>query len=617
MKLLSTFITLVGLAVLGLGLSFLVLPGLWFQGYEQASKRFERMLEMGETYSFRSSANETAAAIGLVAQEDRRIYSRTLFGLSVPLDMRSCARAVWLNLQSGSVRQGCSTLAMQLGKMSMDKKDRTRSLWYKLYQLRLSLESLTASPDAIVSAFLHHLPCASTHAAGLRACSLLRLGKDVEELNQAEAMVLASAVQSPGRDLQPTPAGKRRAKTRLGRVLNTAWEIGLVTREQAQEIFNQDVVFGEVNLDLVRAAGEGRDVELTRNLSAAVERARSNALRKQGVREDSDLLVLGAIFDAEGRLVATSGGDESWLNRKMEAGSWVKPFLVESLISMGAGEQYLDGNVRIPLSLPLYTKILTPYYPRNAGKNLPERAVPMQYIMKSINTATLASALYAFVYLEPNRVHQVIFDTLSAKERRKYNSRTDRNLSLQLASKFAGIPLEPGDIGTLPGYRQMTVTATRRTMQTMKTYIPSLEVPHEDLSALLGIVRAPWKDFAKGLQSLWITESGELSRTARLMSRYAQDGTLAWMKKLNRQPPDVYKTATATRNAGLAVLMHDQCNPENGPYLVTFLALRPSGEPITPIQGGTLGPAYLELDNGCLSGNGLNSTPSKSLAHVR
>lgn len=590
------------LVIVGLTLSWALFPELWFVDYEQASTQYSRMLDLGENYSFRDSTSATAAAIALVAQEDRRIYSREILGIPIPLDVRSCFRAMLTNLKSGSIRQGCSTLAMQLGKMAMKPEQRKRKLWMKLYQLRLSLSSMNRNPDTIVSAFLLHLPCASSHAAGLNACSLLRFGKPADRLTKAEAMVLAGAVQAPGRDLQATDESLIRARKRLGRILNTAWDIGLISYEQAKQIFSESIDLAKAKLDLVNAAVKGRDLALSLKLSNAVQKAKENALNKQKHKDNPDLLVMGAVFNLNGEVLAFSGGDESWLSKKIEAGSWVKPFLVEALVTNGVSADYLDGHVQIPLSLPLYTRTLKEYHPHNAGKGIPERSVPMRYIMKSINTATLATSLYSFIYMPPQKAKQVVRKYLTEKEIRMYSTKTDIKLTTELASRYAQMPLIADDLGEIPGYRQITLASTRMTLDTMKRYVPNLEVVNEDLASLLGVVRANWRDLAFGLGRLWY-KNGKLSDTAKLMSHYSEEGTLRWMKNIKRTPPSIYKTATAERNAGLTVLMKDNCHPEKLLYIVSFIALRPSGKSVTPIQGGTLGPALLEMEDECLSGN--------------
>lgn len=569
-----------------------VAPQLLFADYDTARETLEQTLSEGES-NYRRSRPHVLAAIALVAQEDRRLFERTILGRTLPLDLQSCLRATAANLKAGGVREGCSTLAMQLAKIAMPAHARTRTLKSKLYQMRLSFETFGAQPDVILQSYLRNLPCASEWAKGFDQCALLRFERRADEINEAEAIVLASAVQAPGRDLQASPEAIARARARLARVLTAAVVQGMLTIGEANRIAKQPVNLAAPNRTLARAEETGRDYDFTRDLIAATRAARANALKKQG--HHRDLIIAGAVFDTNGKLLAFAGDEESWLDANIEAGSWIKPFAVQGLLDAGIGADYLDGNVQIPLKLPLYTRTFKRWRPRNVGRDLPERAVPMRYIMQSINTATLATMLYAFVYVEPSRAQSVLRSTLSDREMARYDSPRDRALTRTLASQFAGLPLGDGDVQGVPGYRQMTLGATRLTLAAARKRVEGLEVPHEDLAAMLGVVRAPWRSWALGLVNLWTDDDG-LTPIAELMARYGDSGTLRWLRDAT---PEVYKTATAERNAGVAALMFDECAHDRGPYLVTFIALRPSGEAITPVQGGTLAPGYRAMLNMC------------------
>lgn len=579
-------------------LIFVAAPRLVFDDYDDAAERLDRILDRGKPDGLDDREAKTLAAIALVSQEDRRIYERRGLGYTIPIDPRACLRSAWNNVRAGRVREGCSTLAMQLAKRATPNRPR-RALGTKLMQMRLSWRSADRSPNTIVDAYLAALPCASTWAEGLDACALLRFGRPLERLSSAEIMVLASAVQAPGRDLQPTPASRSRAEARLGRVIDAAVAQGLIPAARADAIRAEPFAPSTPALDLVRAELAGRDVALTRALSAGVEAARTRAHEKQG--HDRDLAIAAAIFDANGTTIA-SVGERGWFERPIEAGSWVKPFVVEALLQAGVGETYLAGDVRVPLRLPLYTRDLKPWHPRNAVELEPTPLQPMAHVMRSVNTGTLAALLYAFVYLPPADARRILDRHLSAAERRRFESATDRRLSLELASTYAGVPLSANDAPDLPGYRQITLGATRMALRAMRQRVPSLEVPHEDLAALLGVVRAPARDLADGLRTAWLTEQGTLSPLAQLMARYARGGTLGW---LGRDTPLVYKTATADRNAGLAALLFDHC--ANEPRLVMFVSLRPSGKPITPVQGANLGRGIRALTGGCLRANFMDS----------
>ncbi|MEL6187235.1 MAG: transglycosylase domain-containing protein, partial [Myxococcota bacterium] len=570
---LALLLALAGLA----GVSVLLFaPSAVLSGYDEAARRLDAILADGVEHPFTDASGQAWAAIALVAQEDRRLHVRRVGDFSLPWDLQACARAALRNLGAGRIREGCSTLPMQLAKLAVPPEARRRSLSAKVMQLRLAARTTAVPPDAMVSAYLRVLPCASSFAHGLEDCAVLRFGRRLEALRPAEIMLLAAAVQAPGRDLQDTPESRGRARARLERVVASALDLGFLSRSQAEQLVSQPLEPVAPDLNLLRARREGHDPALTHALAQAVEAAWENAVRKQTgpqeaqprTAEGADLVVAGALYTPNGDLLARVG-PPAWFRRPIEAGSWVKPFVVEALLEAGLGETYLT-EVEVPLHVPLVTRDGKPWNPRNAVPLEDHSAPPMAHVMRSINTGTLASLLYAFIYLPADDSADLIETYLSARERRRFTDALDRELSLEMASAYAGAPLNAEDVPDLPGYRQISLAATRMVLERMGARVSQLEVPHEDLAALLGVVRAPADALARGLARVWLHPDGELRSVGRLMSEYATQGTLRW---LGPDTPAVYKTATADRNAGLAALVHGP----DGPMLMVLIALRPSG----------------------------------------
>jgi hypothetical protein len=579
----AAFAGVVAAAAVGV---FLLAPQLLWDDYPEARAGLDYTLERGAQWAWREDPVIASAALGLVAQEDERLFTRTFRGGVIPVDARACARAVVRNLQAGRITQGCSSLPMQVAKLSIPESYRyQRTFSRKFLQIRLSLALAGSRPDDVVGAFLREQPCGSDIARGFEQCALLYFGRPASQLNAAEAMLLASAVQAPSRDLRDPEYARRR----LAIVLNKLWEKGWVTREQAVALNQMALRQERLHPDLVRAGARGYDLDLVSALGEAVDAARANAVQKQG--RDEDLLVVGAVFDEQGEVLAFSGGAPSWLKRSFEAGSWVKPFCAQSLLELpGAGARYLEST-EIPIALPLRDRNLRAYHPRNAGAGLPERAVPMVYILKSVNTASLASVLYAGVYMPEQQLEAWLSGALTPAERARYRTATDLALSTQLASAYAGFPLTAEELPGLPGYREISVAGVRSCLGVMRRHVDNLEVPREDLAALLGVVRAPLEDLGAGMTDLWL-DGGQPTEIALTMRRYSGIGTLAWLT--THLGPLTYKTATAERNAGLMVLL-PATDAEGRPrHLVLMLAaVRPGGEAITPIQGGTLSPGVL------------------------
>ncbi len=527
---------------------------------------------LAEAPELGTSRSERLAALALVAQEDRRLHDRVL-----PLDVRSCARAMLVNAREGAVRQGCSTLAMQLANQAVPTELRyQRTVSRKLLQLRLAASLTRVDPETLLAAYLEQLPCGSDLAVGFETCSLLWFGRPAAELNDTEATLLATAVQAPSRDLNDDEA----ARARLIRVTATMTDLGWLDAATARQIAEGPLRRDGLHPDLVRATLHGRDLDLSRALEAALTAIESQV----STEDDDDLLVLGAAWSPEGELLAYAGGPTSWLDRPIELGSWAKPFCAQALLELG-GTAYLEG-ASIPLKLPLRDKNLRAYRPGNAGRrDLPARGAPADWIMASVNTAALAASLYVWTWLPPDHVEAHLSSLLRPDERRKWRTAKDRAYALQVAEAYAGIDLTHDDVPDLPGYREMSVASVRACRAVMERHLPSLEVPGEDLAALLGVVRAPLGELGPAFTELWM-EDGQTDLAA-LMARHGHVGTLK-RTVASLGVPLTYKTATAERNAALAIVLPFEDAEGPAPVLLTFVALRPSGDDIDPYTSGTL-----------------------------
>ena len=118
-------------------LVFLLLPGRLWPEWEGARDALDELTDLSDT-SWRADPALAAAGLALVAQEDERLFRRTLAGGVVPLDARACARAAVVNLKAMGIREGCSTLPMQVAKLAIPEGIRFERSWSrKLLQIRL------------------------------------------------------------------------------------------------------------------------------------------------------------------------------------------------------------------------------------------------------------------------------------------------------------------------------------------------------------------------------------------------------------------------------------------------------------------------------------------------
>ncbi len=141
----------------------------------------------------------------IIAAEDRRFYSHC------GVDLPAIFRAVVLNLASGRVKSGASTLTMQLMRMSLDHHRRSWS--NKLVETFRALQcEQKMSKEDILCWYLNFAPFGS-NIYGVEAASRIYFRKTPENLTPEEAALLAGLVQAPSNLLPyryPEKAEKRR-----------------------------------------------------------------------------------------------------------------------------------------------------------------------------------------------------------------------------------------------------------------------------------------------------------------------------------------------------------------------------------------------------------------------
>ena len=127
----------------------------------------------------------------IVSIEDRRFFRHG------GIDIWGIARAVVINLRSGSVRQGASTLTQQLAKNLFLSRERTLKRKLQEFLLSLWLEE-TFDKETILAIYLNRVYFGSG-TYGIDAASLKYFGHSARTLNLAEAALLAGLVKAPSR----------------------------------------------------------------------------------------------------------------------------------------------------------------------------------------------------------------------------------------------------------------------------------------------------------------------------------------------------------------------------------------------------------------------------------
>ncbi|MFA5736667.1 MAG: PBP1A family penicillin-binding protein [Candidatus Paceibacterota bacterium] len=171
-----------------------------------------------------------------LAIEDAEFYTHK------GVDISSIARAFWVNLVSGGIHQGGSTITQQVVKNSLLTQEKTLTRKIKEAILAVKMEQ-TMSKDDILNIYLNESPYGS-NIYGVQEAAKAYFKKDINDITLAEAAYLASLPQAPG---YYSPYGKNKAKLddRKNLVLNQMVKNDFITEEEAEKAKVEEVVFYE------------------------------------------------------------------------------------------------------------------------------------------------------------------------------------------------------------------------------------------------------------------------------------------------------------------------------------------------------------------------------------
>lgn len=167
----------------------------------------------------------------VVAVEDRRFYQR------MGLDFRSLGRAFWTNLKNLDLLEGGSTIGQQVGKNLYF--DFRFNILRKIAEVFLLYDiEKTISKDETLELYVN-MNYYGDGFTGIKRASTGYFGKLPNELSLGQASLLAGLPQSPSR-FQLSNYFER-AKIRQKKVLGDMVELGLISQQQADEIWSEDV----------------------------------------------------------------------------------------------------------------------------------------------------------------------------------------------------------------------------------------------------------------------------------------------------------------------------------------------------------------------------------------
>ncbi|MDR1984593.1 MAG: penicillin-binding protein 1C [Prevotellaceae bacterium] len=127
--------------------------------------------------------------IALIEFEDKRFYYHTGF------DFISISRAFLQNIKHGKIREGGSTITMQVVRLS--RKNKSRTVKEKLIEAVLAMRlELRYTKKEILALYASHAPFGG-NVVGIEAAAWRYFGRSARELSWAEAATLAVLPNSP------------------------------------------------------------------------------------------------------------------------------------------------------------------------------------------------------------------------------------------------------------------------------------------------------------------------------------------------------------------------------------------------------------------------------------
>ena len=326
----------------------------------------------------------------IISIEDKNFYNHKGF------DYPRIAKAMLINIKSGEIKQGASTISQQYIKNLYLTFEKT---WKrKIEEAFLTLELETHfSKDEILEGYLNAIDFGGGNY-GIKDASKYYFNKEPKDLTKAEASLLVGIPKSP--NYYNPISNFKNAKKRQYAVLESMVKNGYITKKEMNKIYNEKINFygknDKVELssiyyykdaiidemknikEIPKSMLDMDELNIYTNLDKNAQKSLEKSIDEE--MQSTTMQVASIVVEPQtGKVIALTGGKDyskSQFNRatksKRQVGSTIKPFIYYSALENGftASSTFLSERTTFNLGKETYS-------PKNANNIYANKNISM------------------------------------------------------------------------------------------------------------------------------------------------------------------------------------------------------------------------------------------------
>lgn len=367
----------------------------------------------------------------IISIEDKNFYHHNGF------DILRIIKAMFINITSGQIKQGASTISQQYVKNLYLTFEKT---WKrKIEEAYLTIELETHySKDEILEGYLNTIDFGAGNY-GIKEASNYYFNKEPNELSLNEATLLVGIPRSPS--YYNPILNYDNAKKRQKEVLNSMYKNGYINKNDIDKIYNESVSFygkkdkeelssvyyykeavlNELSniKEIPKSILDNNKIKIYTNLNIDVQKLLENNINNE--MKDTSMQVASIVIEpSSGNVSALMGGKDyttSQYNRalysKRQVGSTIKPFLYYSALENGltSSSTFLSDKTTFNINGELYS-------PSNANNLYARKNISM---LLAIAYSDNIYAMKTHLFLGPETLSKII-QRVKIKEEVKPNA---------------------------------------------------------------------------------------------------------------------------------------------------------------------------------------------------